>query len=174
MNKQAVKEQITEYLHDRRVLRGLLALMVVVALILAAIIFKAPSTPSKNNAVPAYATYIHDHKSGMTWLVTVKPHSRNMVIKAMGNYKVPEGHNLKAWIKVKNGKAVYVGKFPSQYGRDTIKLPEQIANLLPHLRNKNPEFLVSMGTAGTKPQSPKGQVMWRTYIDHRINMQSNH
>ncbi len=131
---------------------------------LAAVLFVGPQRASQGGSVPAYAAMIRDAPTGMSWLVTVKPHSRKMVVRAIGNYKVPSGKVLHAWVKPANGSPHLVGALPPSRGKYSMKVSKTIAHSLAN----NAELMVSMDNAtASKPSQPQGRIMWKTPITRR-------
>lgn len=137
----------------------------IVAVVLAALLIAGTERYSGGGSIPAYASMIRDQKTGTSWIVTVRPNSRLMVVRAMGNYELPEGKVLKAWIKPAQGEAEFVGQFPHAFGTYSMKLPKQLARAL----GDNARLMITMGDAESGNWSPSGTIMWRAPIVHRTS-----
>lgn len=136
----------------------------IVAVVLAAFLFVGPGLQQTNEPVPAYAAMIQDDQTGMSWLVTVQPDSRRMVVRAIGDYSVPEDKVLHAWVKPKQGSAEFVGALPHARGEYSMQVSKSVAGSL----GDDAQLMISMDSADAEKQDgPGGPIMWQTTIARR-------
>ena len=146
-----------------RVVQGLGA-----ALVMAGFLFTGSTERSASPAsaaAPAYASVVYDEPTGMSWLVTAHANSHKMTVVAMGDYEVPEGKVLRAWLKPENGEPVLLGKWPNTHGDHEMTVSDTAAQ---HM-NEPAKLMVSMEDAGTSAQAsvPSGKLMWTSPIARR-------
>ncbi|MES1932120.1 hypothetical protein T35B1_05900 [Salinisphaera shabanensis T35B1] len=148
--------------------RGLALVASVAALVMAGFLFTGSTERSagpESPAAPAYASVVYDEPTGMSWLVTAHANSHKMTVVAMGDYEVPEGKVLRAWLKPENGEPVLLGKWPNTHGDHEMTVSDTAAQ---HM-NEPAKLMVSMEDAGTSAQAsvPSGKLMWTSPIARR-------
>ena len=140
----------------------------VAALVMAALLFtgstEREATPDAASA-PAYASVVYDEPTGMSWLVTAHAGTDKMSVVAMGDYDVPEGKVLRAWLKPENGEPVLLGKWPNTHGDHEMTVSDAAAECM----NQPAKLMVSMEDAGAAngASTPNGKLMWTSPIARR-------
>lgn len=150
--------------------RGIALVASVAALVMAGLLFTGSTTRIDGTAAPtqpvlAYASVVHDEPTGTSWLVTAHAGSAKMKVQAMGDYDVPEGKVLRAWLKPKDGEPMLLGRWPSKHGEHEMVIPDRVAQSM----DKPAELMVSMEDAGaaTAQAEPRGKMMWTAPIARR-------
>ncbi|MBS64131.1 anti-sigma factor [Salinisphaera sp.] len=147
--------------------QGVALVASVAALVMAALLFTGSTErqPGVDAAAPAYASVVYDEPTGMSWLVTAHAGTDKMSVVAMGDYDVPEGKVLRAWLKPENGEPVLLGKWPNTHGDHEMDVSDAAAECM----NRPAKLMVSMEDAGaaSKASSPSGKLMWTSPIARR-------
>ena len=111
----------------------------------------------------AYTSIVYDDPTGTGWLVTAWAGDDEMQVVALGDYDVPDGKELRAWLKPEDGAAIPLGVWPHEKGGYSVSLSrstvEQMAS--------KAKLMVSMEDAGASDQAgstPPGKVMWSAPI----------
>ena len=148
--------------------RGLALVASVAALVMAGLLFSGSTQRATGRApmsAPAYASVVYDEPTGMSWLVTAHAGSHKMTVVAMGDYKVPEGKVLRAWLKPDDGEPVLLGKWPHTHGDHEMAVSDAAAR---HM-NEPAKLMVSMEDAGSTARgtAPSGKLMWTSPIARR-------
>ena len=123
-----------------------------------------PEKVVQGTSRPAYAALLRNHKTGMSWLVTVQPNSRKMRVQAIGHMiKTP---NLRLWLKPANGTPIMIGKMPMFQQSNSIKLSKRLVSFM----SRNADLLVTKGIKNPSQHSSlKGHIKLKAYIYHRFN-----
>lgn len=148
--------------------RGLALVASVAALVMAGLLFTGSSERESEPAQqppPAYASVVYDEPTGMSWLVTAHAGSHKMKVVAMGDYNVPEGKVLRAWLKPEDGEPVLLGKWPNTHGDHEMTVSDAAAQSM----DQPAQLMVSMEDASGSAQAsaPSGKLMWTSPIARR-------
>ncbi|MES1941146.1 hypothetical protein T5B8_12948 [Salinisphaera sp. T5B8] len=148
--------------------RGLALVASTAALVMAGLLFTGSTERGGEPgaaAAPAYASMVYDESTGMSWVVTVHANSHKMSVLAMGDYEVPEGKVLRAWLKPKNGEPMLLGKWPNTHGDHEMVVSDDAAK---HM-DEPAQLMVSMEDAAPTAQAatPSGKLMWTSPIARR-------
>lgn len=137
---------------------GLAVAASVVAVVLAALLFNTSAINSSAVAAdPAYASVVYDEPTGMSWLVTGSAQPDMFSVTAMGQFPLPQGKILRAWLKPEHGPAVFLGPWPYTPGEHSLSVPASAADKLARASR----LMVTMENANQAVgPAPNGRVMW--------------
>ena len=146
--------------------RGAAIAASVVAMVLGALLLTQPTYHhgyGEPDPPHAYTSIVYDDPTGTGWLVTAWAGDDEMQVVALGDYDVPDGKELRAWLKPEDGAAIPLGVWPHEKGGYSVSLSrstvEQMAS--------KAKLMVSMEDAGASDQAgstPPGKVMWSAPI----------
>jgi len=146
---------------------GLAVAASLVAVVLASALFNTGSTDADAIAAsPAYASVVYDKPTGMSWLVTGDAQPTKFSVRAMGQFPLPQGKTLRAWLKPASGPAVFLGPWPYTPGEHSLPLPAAAVDKLANASN----LMVTMedATQSAGPV-PNGRVMWISPVAHKTS-----
>lgn len=146
--------------------RGIALVASVAALVMATLLFTSrPPTPERPAETrPALAGMVYDKPTGMSWLVTARSGSDQIDVTAMGDYDLPEGKILRAWMIPEGGKPIGLGTMPVTPGHETMTMPPAAAKAA----DKPMQWVVSLeDQSDADADAPHGKVMWAVPIARR-------
>ena len=153
-------------INDSRFWRGAAIAATLVALVLGGILLSQPTYHhgfGEPDPPHAYTSIVYDDPTGTGWLVTAWAGDDEMQVVALGDYEVPEGKVLRAWLKPENGEPMPLGTWPHTKGGYNMALSEAtVKRMAPPAK-----LMVSMEDAGTSDQTrsaPAGKLMWSAPI----------
>lgn len=134
----------------------------VAALVLAALLYV--ETRPLETPAPVYASIFYDQSSATGWMLTASTASGKMSVKAVGDFPLPSGKELRLWIIPDGGKPIASGLVPAE-GENSWAMSTRVVKLL---RLPATAIAVSMETAG-QPVSdgPQGPILWQARIRQR-------
>ncbi|MES1952005.1 hypothetical protein S4A8_14170 [Salinisphaera sp. S4-8] len=155
--------------NDSRFWRAVAIAASVVALVLGGMLLSQPSYHhgiGEPNPPHAYTSIVYDDPTGTGWLVTAWANDDEMQVVALGDYQVPQGKILRAWLKPETGDPIPLGEWPHKKGGYTMELGKAtVQRMTPPAK-----LMVSMEDAGATQQAhaaPAGKVLWSAPILRR-------
>ncbi|GAB3680727.1 anti-sigma factor [Salinisphaera aquimarina] len=143
--------------------RGIALAASLAALVLAGLLVAGSGLRSGSSATvePAYASVVYDQPTGMSWLVTAEQGSHIVSVLAMGDFDVPKGKVLRAWIKPDNGQPMPMGEWPHTNGDHQMTVSDAVAESM----GDPAQLMVTMEDADVEDQAaPEGRLMWTSPI----------
>lgn len=152
--------------NDSRFWRGAAIAATLVALVLGGVLVSQPTYRhgyGEPDPPHAYTSIVYDDPTGTGWLVTAWAGDDEMQVVALGDYQVPEGKVLRAWLKPEKGEPMPLGAWPHSKGGYTMSLSEStVERMAPPAK-----LMVSMEDAGASEQAlsaPTGELLWSAPI----------
>ena len=152
--------------NNSRFWRGAAIAASLVALVLGGMLLSQPTYHhgfGEPNPPHAYTSIVYDDPTGTGWLVTAWAGDDEMQVVATGDYQVPEGKVLRAWLKPADGEPMSLGTWPHNKGGYTMALSEStVQRMAPPAK-----LMVSLEDAGASEQAlaaPAGKLLWSAPI----------
>ncbi|WP_353223397.1 anti-sigma factor [Salinisphaera sp. C84B14] len=151
--------------------RGAAIAASIVAMVLGAMLLTQPDYQhgyGEPDPPHAYTSIVYDDPTGTGWLVTAWAGDDEMQVVALGDYNVPEGKELRAWLKPENGEPIPLGAWPHEKGGYNVSLSRSTVQKMA----SKAKLMVSMEDAGATDQAGStlpGKVMWSAPILSRTS-----